>query len=154
MRELVFALEFRGQAEVVPGTGGRRRARSTAPSQALRTILSARGVEAAVEVLPGASATLESEVERFGDGTFVERGSIAYGELGTVSFDTVGRGVLGDLSVPGWTHGAVMWTITGGAGGCAGARGLITSSFKVSAGGEVVDHQVARILLPMSKAPA
>jgi hypothetical protein len=148
MRQIVFALEFRGQAGPAPGGGGRRRARSVAPSQALRTVLSARGVEAAVEPLPGDGAVLDSEVERFADGTFVERGTITYGGLGTVTFDTVGRGVVGAGGIPGWTHGAVVWSITGGTGGCEGARGLITSNFAVSASGEVVDHHVARIVLP------
>jgi hypothetical protein len=45
-------------------------------------------------------------------------------------------------------HGAVMWVVTGGAGGLAGARGLITSNFVASAQGEVVDHQFARLYVP------
>jgi hypothetical protein len=40
-----------------------------------------------------------------------------------------------------------MWTVTGGDGLFAGAQGLITSNFAVSAGGEVVDHHVARLYL-------
>jgi hypothetical protein len=47
--------------------------------------------------------------------------------------------------IPGWTSGAVMWTITGGAGAFAGVTGLITSNFTVSAQGEVIDHHVARL---------
>lgn len=148
MREMVFALEFRGQAGPVPGADARRRARSAAPSQALRTVFSGRGVETAVQPVPGESAVLDSEVERFADGTFVESGTITYGGLGSVTFETVGRGVVGPSGIPGWVHGAVVWTVTGGAGGCAGARGLITSNFAVSAGGEVVDHHVARLVLP------
>ncbi len=49
--------------------------------------------------------------------------------------------------VAGRTLGAVMWTVTGGDGLFAGAQGLITSNFAVSAGGEVVDHHVARLYL-------
>jgi hypothetical protein len=114
----------------------------------MRTVFTGDGMDVHVEPVDGDSAVLESEVERFADGTFVETGTIAYGSLGTVSFETVGRSVVGDRGIPGWTHGAVVWTITGGAGGCEGARGLITSNFAVSAAGEVVDHHVARIVLP------
>jgi hypothetical protein len=148
VRQLVFALEFRGRAEPVPGSASRRRARSTAPSQALHTVFTGAGVEAHREPLAGDSAVLESDVERFPDGTFLERGTIAYGALGTVWFETVGRGVVADGGIPGWTHGAVVWSITGGTGGCEGARGLITSNFAVSVSGEVLDHHVARIVLP------
>jgi len=42
----------------------------------------------------------------------------------------------------------VLWTITGGDGAFAGARGLITSNFTVAADGEVVDNHFARIYLP------
>jgi hypothetical protein len=42
----------------------------------------------------------------------------------------------------------VTWTITGGDGRFAGARGVITSNFTVSAEGEVVDHHVSRLYLP------
>jgi hypothetical protein len=114
----------------------------------MRTVFTGDGMDVRMEPVAGDSAVLDSEVERFADGTFVESGTIAYGTLGTVSFETVGRGVVGDRGMPGWTHGAVVWSITGGAGGCEGARGLITSNFAVSAAGEVVDHHVARIVLP------
>ena len=49
MRELVFALEFRGRGEAVPGSATLRRARTTAPSQAFRTALGADGIQAGVE---------------------------------------------------------------------------------------------------------
>jgi hypothetical protein len=44
--------------------------------------------------------------------------------------------------------GGVVWTITGGDGRFAGARGLITSNFTVSAAGEVIDEHVTRLYLP------
>lgn len=148
MREIVFALEFRGRA----GPSGRsatvRRARTSAPSQTLRTLLGPAGIAAAVEAVSGDKAVLDSVVERFPDGSFVEEGIIAYGRLGRVSFSTVGRGTVGPSPVEGWVHGAVMWVVTGGAGGLAGVRGLITSNFVASAQGEVVDHQFARLYVP------
>jgi hypothetical protein len=146
--EIAFALEFRGTAGPVGGAEGRRRARTVAPSQALRTVLGGAGIAARVEVLDGDEAILESEVQRGPDGTFVESGTITYGRLGRIRFSTIGRGHVGPAPVPGWQWGTVMWTVTGGDGEMAGARGLITSSFAVSADGEVVDAQYARLHLP------
>ena len=145
MRELVFALEFRGTAGA--GPGGTRRARSTAPSQMLTTVLGGDGVHAGTKAVDGEHAVLESVVERFADGTFVEGGTITYGRAGSVTFATVGRGTVAPAPLRGWTSGAVMWTVTGGRGMFAGATGLITSNFTVSAQGVVVDHHVARLYL-------
>jgi hypothetical protein len=143
MRELVFALEFRGTAGA--GPDGKRRAKSTAPSQSLTTVLGAGGVQAEVKALDGEQAVLESAVERFADGSFVEDGTITYGRAGSITFETVGRGTVGPAPIEGWTSGAVMWVVTGGGGTFRDARGLITSNFTVSAQGEVIDHHVARL---------
>ena len=59
MRELVFALEFRGRAGPVPGVPSQRRARTTAPSQSLQTMLTTDGVQASVEALQGDTAELD-----------------------------------------------------------------------------------------------
>ena len=147
MREIVFALEFRGTGRPVEGSPNKRRASSTAPSQALSTVLGADGIRARVEPLAGEQAVLESRVERFEDGSFVEDGTITYGRAGAITFVTVGRGAVGPSPIAGCTHGTVMWSVTGGDGLFAGARGLITSNFAVSAQGDVVDHHVARLYL-------
>lgn len=148
MREVVFALEFRGRAGPVAGSESKRQARSTAPSQTLSTVLAGDGVRARVDAVTGESAVLESRVERFGDGTFVEDGTITYGSAGHIVFETIGRGWVGPSPVAGWVVGGVVWTITGGDGRFAGARGLITSNFTVSAAGEVIDDHVTRLYLP------
>jgi hypothetical protein len=148
VRELVFALEFRGRAGAVDGTATTRSARTSAPSQALRAVMAADAMETAVEPVAGDSAALDSEVERFADGSFVEAGTITYGRLGRVSFVTAGTGTVGPSPIEGWVHGAVMWIVTGGDGRFSGARGLITSNFVASAQGEVVDNQFARLYLP------
>lgn len=46
MREIVFALEFKGTARPVPGEASRRQARTTAPSQTLSTVLGGDGIQA------------------------------------------------------------------------------------------------------------
>ena len=148
MRESAFALEFKGRGGPVAGSPSRRQARTTAPSQTLRTVLTASGIAPSVEALPGESAVLESTVERFPDGTFVEDGTITYGRAGSISFDTVGRGHVGPAAGGVGSHGLVMWRITGGDGRFAGAQGLITSNFTVSPDGLVTDDHFTRLYLP------
>ena len=132
----------------MPGSESKRQARSTAPSQTLSTVLGPEGVRARVEMAAGESAVLDSRVERFGDGSFVEDGTITYGSAGRVVFETLGRGWVGPAPAAGWVVGGVVWTITAGDGAFAGARGLITSNFTVSADGDVIDHHVTRLFLP------
>jgi hypothetical protein len=148
VRELVFALEFRGHGGPVAGSPTERRARTTAPSQLWRAILGPEGVRAAVEPGAGEAAVLESRVERAPDGSFVEDGTITYGGAGSVTFDTVGRGHVGPAPDARGSHGVVMWRITGGTGRLAGAQGLITSNFTVTPEGEVTDDHVVRLYLP------
>lgn len=148
MRELVFALEFHGRGDAVPGSSTLRRARTVASSQAFRTALIADEIHAGVEPIAGESAVLESRVERFPDGTFVEDGTITYGRAGRLAFVTVGRGHVGPSPQPGRVHGTVMWRVTGGEGRLAGAQGLITSNFTVAADGEVIDDHFTRLFLP------
>jgi hypothetical protein len=148
VREIVFVLQFTGQAGPVAGSASLRQARTSAPSQSWRTVLGADGVASRVAPVAGDSAVLESRVERFGDGSFIEDGTITYGRAGAVTFATVGRGTVGPSPVPGQHRGAVIWSITGGDGRFAGAQGLITSSFTVDANGRVVDDHVARLYLP------
>ena len=46
------------------------------------------------------------------------------------------------------TAGGVVWRILGGIGEFADAGGVITSNFTVAEDGQVVDRQVATVLLP------
>lgn len=148
MKELVFALEFRGIAAPVPGSDKKLQAKTSAGSQTLRSVLKADGILASVKSAGGRSASFESEVEIVSEGMFVESGSIRYGDAGKVSFKTVGHGTLGPSPVAEIQRGAVMWEVTGGEGRLAGAQGLITSNFTVGARGEVVDDQFARLYVP------
>jgi hypothetical protein len=148
VRELAFVLRFTGQAGPVPGSTTLRRAQTSSPSQAWRTVLDSEGIESGVEPVPGDSAVLESRIERFADGSFVEDGTITYGRAGRITFETVGRGTVGVSPVPSQHCGAVIWTVTGGDGRFTGCRGLIASNFAVTADGWVVDDHVARLYLP------
>jgi hypothetical protein len=148
MKELVFALEFRGSAAPVPGSDKKLQAKTSAGSQTLRSVLKAEGIQATFESAGAGTAGFESEVEIVGEGMFVESGSIRYGDAGKVSFRTLGRGTLGPSPVADVQRGAVIWEVTGGEGRLAGAQGLITSNFTVGAQGEVVDDQFARLFVP------
>lgn len=148
MRELVFALQFRGHAGPAEGSTSLRQARTTAPSQSLSTVIGPDGVRARSDVLPGETAMLESRVERFGDGTFTEDGTITYGRAGTIVFDTIGRGRVGPAPDGRGVVGGVVWRVREGTGRFAGAHGLITSNFTVTPAGEVTDDHVARLYLP------
>jgi hypothetical protein len=148
MKELVFALEFKGSAGPVPGSSNRLRATTSATSQALRSVLKPDGVDRSIETVSGDSAAFESEVEIVGEGAFVESGTITYGKAGRITFKTVGRGVLGPSPVAGLQRGAVIWEISSGDGRLAGAQGLITSNFTVGPQGEVTDDHFVRMFLP------
>lgn len=148
MKELVFALEFKGTAAPVPGSENRLRAKTSATGQTLRSVLKLDGVQAAIEPAGGDSASFESEVEIIGEGTFLESGSITYGRAGKVTFKTVGQGMLGASPLPDVQRGAVIWEVTGGEGRFQGAKGLITSNFTVGQQGEVTDDHFVRMFLP------
>jgi hypothetical protein len=79
MKELVFALEFRGSAAPVPGSDKKLQAKTSATSQTLRSVLKADGIQAGVESAAGGSASFESEVEIVGEGMFVESGASGTG---------------------------------------------------------------------------
>jgi hypothetical protein len=129
MKEIVFTLQFRGRGQAVEGTPDLRRARTTAAFE-------------------GDTATTEAEVRLTGPRSFVETGRIRYGTAGAITFRTIGEGVRGPSAFDGLVHGAVLWEVTGGEGRFAGATGLITSNFTVTASGDVVDDQVARLFIP------
>lgn len=146
MKQVFFALQFRGSASALPS--GNLQARTTARGQVLRAVLAAGGVSTTIDELDGPSASFESEVQITGEGTFKEWGSIAYANAGRVRFTTVGQGVLGPSGIEGLQRGAVIWEITGGDGAFAGVRGLITSNFSVDGAGAVVDNHVAQLFFP------
>ena len=91
--------------------------------------------------------TTQSDVGMEPDG-FKETGSIEYADRGKVFLETVGLGTLSPSPVADLSCGAVVWRITGGEGKFQGASEYITSNFAISAPGEAVDNNYARILLP------
>ena len=74
MKELVFALEFRGSAAPLSGSDKKLQAKTSATSQTLRSVLKADEIQGDVESTGGGSASFESQVEIIGEGAFVESG--------------------------------------------------------------------------------
>jgi hypothetical protein len=101
-----------------------------------------------LEALGGGHAVFASRVVVNADGTFGETGTITYGDLGTVEFKTMGKGYLFSNGIEGLQRGGVLWEVTRGTGGFAGATGVITSNFSVASDGAVVDNHFAGLYLP------
>jgi hypothetical protein len=148
MQQLIYAMQFSGQAVPVDGSPGTLRAHTRAPSCSMTSLVGPEGLAGAVHPAAGGNAAFESEVTFTGESSFVESGRISFGNDGhQIRFSTVGAGYLAPGPETGVQQGAVTWQIDGGDGQFAGARGLITSNFLVGPNGEVTDHHLGVIYL-------
>ncbi len=96
MQPITFSLQFNGQAAPMDEAPGVMKASTTAPAGVMQTRIDADGVGATVEPADGPPAKFESVVTMTGEQTFVESGTITYGDGGTsLTFDTIGEGRLG-----------------------------------------------------------
>ena len=147
MREVIYAMRFRGQAEPVGEVGNVLRAATSAPSSTLSSTVGEDGLTGTLAAAAGEVATFESEVTFTGETSFQEVGTIGFGPGHHLRFSTVGSGYLGPSADPGRKQGTVMWRVDGGEGQFAGATGLITSNFFVDESFGVVDHHFGVLLL-------
>ncbi len=141
MRQIGYAMQFRGSAGPQEGKENELSARSGSTTNGLSTALGADGPTVSVDDAPAERASFTSSVQIAEDGSFTEDGTIDFGAAGTLDFSTIGSGWMGPSAVDGLTHGAINWRIDGGTGPLAGASGIITSNFTVSGSGDVVDNQ-------------
>jgi hypothetical protein len=148
MRELIYAMRFTGQATPVGTAGNVLKAVTSAPSSTLTSIVGPNGLTGELQPAAGGEATFTSHVTFTGETSFVETGTIAFGDGHELRFSSVGSGHLDGSADPARKHGTVMWRIDGGEGQFAGATGLITSNFFVGADLTVTDHHFGVILLP------
>jgi hypothetical protein len=141
MKQIIYAMQFKGQGG--PGSSPNvLKAATASPSSTITSVIGSEGVYGNVQSAPGGKASFESEVTVTGDTSFVESGSIRFGDSNNrLRFSTVGQGYLGDSPEPKVKSGAVMWRVDGGEGQFAGASGYITSNFTMDEGGNVIDHQ-------------
>lgn len=148
MKQIFYALQFKGQATPVAGSSTALRATMDAPSCTLKTAVSADGVGGSLEIAPDGKAGFESEVNITGDSSFLESGTIRFGNGNhRLRFSTVGQGYMAASADPKLRHGSVMWRVEGGEGQFEGASGLITSNFTISEAGEVTDNQFGVIFV-------
>jgi hypothetical protein len=146
MKQIIYAMQFAGHAAPVAGSATVLKAKTRATSCTLTTSVGPAGLNGALKPASGADAFFESEVTITGETSFVESGSICFGETNhELRFSTVGQGYLNACADPKLKHGSVMWRVEGGTGQFAEATGLITSNFTIGEGGEVIDNHFGLI---------
>jgi hypothetical protein len=148
VREVIYAMRFIGQAVPVGDVGNVLKAAASAPSSTLTSAVGADGLTGTLAAAAGEAATFESEVTFTGETSFLETGTIGFGDGNQLRFSTIGSGYLAPSADPTRKQGTVMWRIEEGTGQFTGASGLITSNFFVDAGLGVVDHHFGVLLLP------
>jgi hypothetical protein len=148
MRQLLYAMRFSGQAEVASADGMALTAATSAPSCRLTSTVGPDGLAGALDVVDGDEATFTSDVTFTGETSFLETGTITFGDGNTLHFSTIGNGYLAPSADLTRKHGTVMWRVDRGEGQFVGASGLITSNFFVDEHLGVVDHHFGVLLLP------
>jgi hypothetical protein len=158
MTQVTYMMQFNGQVTPVGTSPNIMKATTTASSCTMTTVVGSDGLDGTLEPVAGGYATFESEVTFIGgfesevtsagEAGFKEAGTITFGQGGDrLRFSTIGQGYIAPSPDPNIKHGCVMWQVDGGEGQFAGARGLITSNFTVSAAGEVTDHHLGVIFV-------
>ncbi|HUA36118.1 MAG TPA: hypothetical protein VMA09_21085 [Candidatus Binataceae bacterium] len=148
MKQVVYVMQFKGGATPKAGATGVIKATTSAQSCTVSSIIGAQGVSGTIQPAQGGKASFESEVTLTGETSFDEVGTIRFGDSNhALRFSTVGQGYLGKSPEEGLQHGSVMWRVDGGEGQFAGATGLITSNFTLSATGEVTDNHFGVIFV-------
>ncbi|MCA1556143.1 MAG: hypothetical protein LC747_05585 [Acidobacteria bacterium] len=148
MKQIIYVMQFQGQAAPSSENPNVLNASTTAPGCNIRTVVDTEGVSGNIEQNGGGTAAFESEVTLTGGTGFQESGTITFGDGGhRLHFSTVGEGYLNASADERLKHGAVTWKIDRGEGQLEGATGLITSNFTVSGTGEVTDNHFGVIFL-------
>lgn len=150
MRQLVYAMHFRGQAARTGGDPKALRATSSATSCTVNTTIRPSGLDAELTAADGDLAFFESELRITGPDCFEESGFITFGDEAdhVLRFSTLGQGHLTSGVAPGTMAGTVSWKVEGGAGQFARAQGFITSTFLLTDSGDLSDYHSGLILLP------
>jgi hypothetical protein len=158
MTQIIYMMQFNGQATPVGTSASVLKATTTATSCTMTTVVGSDGLRSTLEPAAGGNATcasevtfsggFESEVTAGGEAGFKEAGTITFGQgRDRLRFSTVGQGYIAPSPEPNFKHGCVIWQVDGGEGRFEGARGLITSNFTVSTAGEVTDHHLGVIFV-------
>lgn len=146
MKQIIYAMQFKGKAGPGPSANVMK-ASTSAPSNSIATVVGAQGVQGKIEPTAGGKAEFESEVTLAGETSFLEKGTIRFGDGNRLHFSTIEHGYLGDSADPKLKSGAVIWRVDGCEGQFAGATGFITSNFTLSDAGEITDNQFGVIFV-------
>lgn len=147
MAQIIYAMQFKGQATPVSESPMVMKVETSCPSGSISSTVGANGLESGIQAASGGEATFESTVEMTSEANFKEAGSITFGPGNRLYFDTVGEGAIGPSPDEGVNHGSIMWKITNGQGQFEGATGLITANFTMDGSGNIVDNQFGVIYL-------
>jgi hypothetical protein len=148
MKQIIYALQFKGHAGPSGSDPNVLAAKTTAVSSTITTSIDDDGISGVVHASAGEGAAFESKVTLTGESSFQESGAITFGGEGNwLRFSTVGQGYIGATADPKLRHGTVNWRIDSGGGQFKDAAGLITSNFTVSDTGEVIDNQFGVIFV-------
>ncbi|MBI3801323.1 MAG: hypothetical protein HY268_30670 [Deltaproteobacteria bacterium] len=140
-QQILYTMQFKGQAIPANDAGTVLKATTTAPSCTITTVVGAAGVNGSLQPIGGGQARFESQVTFTDETSFQEAGTITFGDTQhRLYFSTVGQGYIGPSADSQLKHGSVIWKVERGEGQFAGATGLITSNFYVSSTGEVTDN--------------
>jgi hypothetical protein len=139
MRQIVYAMQFEGMVEEVGEA--RLQASLRAESARLTSSVGSEGLQNQLDATDGGTAEFRSDVHLTGETSFMETGTIRFGEGNSLEFNTIGEGYIAPGPEDGLQHGSIMWTVTSGEGQFDGATGIITSNFTLSADGQAVDRQ-------------
>ena len=150
MRQLVYAMHFRGQAAKAATDPMVLRATSSATSCIVNTTIKESGLDAELKPAEGDLAFLESELRITSPDSFEQSGVITFGDETdhVLRFSTVGKGHFTSDMAPGVMAGTVSWKVQGGEGQFARAQGFITSTFLLTESGDLNDYHSGVIFLP------
>jgi hypothetical protein len=147
MTTLTYALQFRR-----PPKGAGPEQNATASSISMVCKITSNGVSSEIKTIAGLTATLRNQFALNNtQNLFFEWGTIEFGSsANSLQFSSVGAGeLLSDVKAGKYSHGVVMWKVTGGSGAFKGATGAITSNFLVDLDtDELIDNQFHLIHLP------
>jgi hypothetical protein len=148
MKQIVYAMQFKGQATPMEGNAGVINVKAVAGSASITAIVNKGGITGGFDPAAAADATFESQLTLLAGNNFEEHGTITFGDDGhKLRFTTVGQGWMGPSPDPALKQGTVTWKLEGGEGQLNGADGVITSNFTITQDGEVTDYQMGVIYL-------
>src|SRR5260370_32893953 len=128
MKQVIYAMQFKGKA-APSASPNVMKATTSASSNTLTTMIGADGLHGKFELAAGGKAEFESEVTLTGATSFLEKGTIRFGERNNLlHFSTVEHGYLDDSADEKLKSGAVMWRCGCGAVELAGCSGAIQLS--------------------------